>query len=311
MSEATYTFLDLHTAAEDRVFFEETILHDNEIWVAAKKKEILGYLAIRGDYIDRLYVALESHGEGVGTALLDHAKKRSPTGLRLFTHQKNERACGFYERRGFVAVRYGVSPPPESEPDVEYHWVPHGRHAVQGPKTIHVYLRGEGVPVWRPVEAEACGARTYRITSRKDDPDERWQFQPGDLVRCEERTLSDGPTWVAVERIEKGPLPELVIDGASFRNLKGFYRALEKALGSSTDCSNVEQLNDILRGGFGTPERGFTLVWKNAALSRDRLGRRKTKDGTKERVFDVIVAIFGIHGPGGEEAEDNAHLELQ
>ena len=30
----------------------------------------------------------------------------------------------FYERRGFVATRFGVSPAPESEPDVQYEWKP-------------------------------------------------------------------------------------------------------------------------------------------------------------------------------------------
>ena len=28
----------------------------------------------------------------------------------------------FYEKYGFTAEKFGVSPPPESEPDVEYHW---------------------------------------------------------------------------------------------------------------------------------------------------------------------------------------------
>jgi hypothetical protein len=35
-----------------------------------------------------------------------------------------ERARSFYERRGFRAVQFGVSPPPESEPDVRYAWDP-------------------------------------------------------------------------------------------------------------------------------------------------------------------------------------------
>ena len=35
-----------------------------------------------------------------------------------------ERSRAFYEKRGFSAVRFGVSPPPESEADVEYHWKP-------------------------------------------------------------------------------------------------------------------------------------------------------------------------------------------
>jgi hypothetical protein len=29
-----------------------------------------------------------------------------------------------YEGQGFVAVKYGLSPAPESAPDVEYHWRP-------------------------------------------------------------------------------------------------------------------------------------------------------------------------------------------
>jgi hypothetical protein len=42
--------------------------------------------------------------------------------LGLFTHQRNEKARRFYEARGFVAVRFGMSPPPENEPDVRYEW---------------------------------------------------------------------------------------------------------------------------------------------------------------------------------------------
>jgi len=29
-----------------------------------------------------------------------------------------------YEKHGFIASRFGTSPPPESAPDVEYHWRP-------------------------------------------------------------------------------------------------------------------------------------------------------------------------------------------
>ena len=43
---------------------------------------------------------------------------------RLFTVQVNVNGRAFYEKHGFVIARLGVSPPPESEPDVEYHWRP-------------------------------------------------------------------------------------------------------------------------------------------------------------------------------------------
>lgn len=121
---ATYDFLELHTEAEDRAYFEQVLSVHNELVVATLDGEIVGFLALQGDLVDRLYVAVERQGRGIGSALLDEARRRSPTGLRLFTHQKNVGARAFYERRGFVAVRFGISPPPESEPDVEYAWPP-------------------------------------------------------------------------------------------------------------------------------------------------------------------------------------------
>lgn len=124
-SAATYDFLAVpHTEAEDRGYFTSVIAVQNQLWVAAEDGQILGFLAINGSYVDRLYVHPDQQRKGVGRALLNHAKMLSPDGLELATHVKNVNACAFYEEQGFVAVRYGVSPPPESEPDVEYHWRP-------------------------------------------------------------------------------------------------------------------------------------------------------------------------------------------
>ncbi len=122
----TYTFLQLHTETEDRGYFQRVIAAENDVWVAEDGGVVVGFLAMQGSLVDRLYIAVERQAQGIGTALLDHAKAASPAGLRLFTHQKNVGACRFYERRGFEVFQYGVSPPPESEPDVEYHWSPGG-----------------------------------------------------------------------------------------------------------------------------------------------------------------------------------------
>ena len=40
---------------------------------------------------------------GVGDAMLAHAKRLRPTGLRLWAFQRNAPARSFYEARGFVA----------------------------------------------------------------------------------------------------------------------------------------------------------------------------------------------------------------
>lgn len=113
-----------HTPEDDLRHFRDTVARDYEVWVAAEDGGIAGLLAVGRGCVDQLYVDPDAQGRGVGTALLEKAKQILPGGLTLFTHQSNARARAFYERRGLRAVRFGVSPPPESEPDVEYAWRP-------------------------------------------------------------------------------------------------------------------------------------------------------------------------------------------
>jgi GNAT superfamily N-acetyltransferase len=113
-----------YTADEDRAYFREVVLAKNEVWVTEGEGRPVAFMAIAGDFIDQLYVAPEHQRRGLGQALLAHARTLSPSGLRLFTFQFNANGRAFYEKNGFVVARLGVSPAPESEPDVEYHWRP-------------------------------------------------------------------------------------------------------------------------------------------------------------------------------------------
>jgi GNAT superfamily N-acetyltransferase len=125
--KAAYPYLPLEqerTLADDTQFFVEVLLPRCTIWVAEEAGQLLGFIALRGSYVDRLYILPSAQKQGVGSALINQAKLLSPHGLELHTHQKNCSACAFYAKHGFVAVRFGLSPPPESEPDVEYHWRP-------------------------------------------------------------------------------------------------------------------------------------------------------------------------------------------
>lgn len=65
--------------------------------------------------------------------------------------------------------------------------------------TIHVRLLNESTDVWRPVKA-ATVAFAFELLAPEDyDPEtETWEFPPGSNVRCEMRTLADGPAVVAV-----------------------------------------------------------------------------------------------------------------
>ncbi len=104
--------------------FRAVIQPNCEIWVAEMDGRIAGFLAMKGSYIDRLYIDPPYWHKGLGKRFIEFAKQISPGGLELHTHQENLPARSFYEKEGFVAVKFGISPPPESAPDVEYHWRP-------------------------------------------------------------------------------------------------------------------------------------------------------------------------------------------
>ncbi len=116
------------TAEDDLGFFRRTILVERESWVAVGDVEgmelPIGFLALESETVENLYVDPVWQSRRIGRKLLDHAKKLRPGGFTLHTFQSNAGARRFYEREGLEAIGFGVSPPPEDEPDVLYAWRP-------------------------------------------------------------------------------------------------------------------------------------------------------------------------------------------
>ena len=111
-----------HTFEEDCVYFRDVILQNDDVWVAEVDGRAAGFIAMAGDFVDQLYIHPDFQRRGLGKDFLDFAQERSPEHVWLFTLQVNTNGRAFYEKNGFVAEKFGVSPAPESEPDVEYHW---------------------------------------------------------------------------------------------------------------------------------------------------------------------------------------------
>ncbi len=96
---------------------------DYTFWVAVRDDDVLGFLVLREDWVDHLYVRPDWFRRGIGTMLLDRAKRASPQGLRLFCFQCNQRARSFYTSRGLVPMRFSDGAAnPEREPDLEFFW---------------------------------------------------------------------------------------------------------------------------------------------------------------------------------------------
>lgn len=86
---------------------------------------VVAVMLLEGDWIEQLYVDPSWIGQGIGTRLLELAKRSRPDGLQLWAFQSNHRAHRFYERHGFVvAERTDGSTNMERAPDVRYAWRP-------------------------------------------------------------------------------------------------------------------------------------------------------------------------------------------
>ncbi|NJC97710.1 MAG: GNAT family N-acetyltransferase [Anaerolineales bacterium] len=111
-----------HFFYEDQGYFRDHILQNDRVWVVELDGVPAAFIAMKDDFIDHLYVHPDHQGRGIGKVLLDFARSQSPNHLWLYTLQINVKARAFYEKNGFTAEKFGISPPPENEPDVEYHW---------------------------------------------------------------------------------------------------------------------------------------------------------------------------------------------
>jgi len=98
-------------------------LEVQEIWVAERAGEIVGYLRLVEDWIDDLYVAPRAQRAGVGTALLSLVKALRPAGFGLWAFESNAPARAFYASHGMVegAVTDGFGNP-EQAPDLAIRW---------------------------------------------------------------------------------------------------------------------------------------------------------------------------------------------
>jgi ribosomal protein S18 acetylase RimI-like enzyme len=115
----------LHDAAEDRWFIEHRVLGECEVIAAREGGELVGFLALRGDDVDHLYVHPAAQRRGHGAALLEAAKARRPGGLELWAFQRNTPALAFYARHGFTErYRTDGADNEEREPDVRLAWRP-------------------------------------------------------------------------------------------------------------------------------------------------------------------------------------------
>lgn len=133
-------------------------------------------------------------------------------------------------------------------------------------------------------------------------------------------------------------LKEYILDGSKVTSLEAFFDEVSDTLIPGAYWGrNLDAFNDILRGGFGTPDEGFILRWTHSEASRACLGYTETVRQLEKRlerchpanrdrvraelsqaqkrkgatVFDWLVKIIRDHDTGGRQAADCVRLVME
>lgn len=103
----------------------DVVLRACRVWVAVREMEVLGYAALDGDVLEHLYLRPDARRQGIGTLLLDTARRHSPEGLSLHVFQQNAEARAFYARHGFTVLDLSDGRGNmENLPDMTLRWTP-------------------------------------------------------------------------------------------------------------------------------------------------------------------------------------------
>ena len=83
------------------------MLPQAEVYVYDDNKIIQGFVGVRDEYIEGIFVSDKMKSHGIGKALLDYIKDKKAR-LQLNVYQKNVRAMSFYQREGFTIQSEGL-----------------------------------------------------------------------------------------------------------------------------------------------------------------------------------------------------------
>lgn len=116
--------IDPHPLQEQLNYLQEVVVPNNQVQIVLDSitNNVIGFLAANKNMIAQLYVHTNYQGKGIGSQLIELAKRNCNGSLRLFTFKVNTKAQRFYERHGFKIIKQGFEEEWQLE-DVEYEWV--------------------------------------------------------------------------------------------------------------------------------------------------------------------------------------------
>ena len=102
-SKVAHPFLDEDFFDQERRNIAALHLPNAETWVFKLDGVVVGFIALIGNEVGAIFVDAKFHGQGIGRALMDHARSIRDV-LELDVFKDNLVGRNFYEKYGFSKV---------------------------------------------------------------------------------------------------------------------------------------------------------------------------------------------------------------
>ncbi len=102
-SQIAHPFWTSDLFEQERRDISQEFLPIAETWVFEREGQVVGFISLLGNEVGGIFVAPTRHGQGIGRALMDHARA-SRDHLKLEVFEANEIGRAFYDAYGFGLI---------------------------------------------------------------------------------------------------------------------------------------------------------------------------------------------------------------
>ena len=99
---ATHDFLDEETITEIKAALVPSYFPNVELYAVSHNGSLAGFIGLRDDMIEMLFIDSRSRGQGYGSSLIEFALGHGAT--KVDVNEQNPRALAFYQAKGFKII---------------------------------------------------------------------------------------------------------------------------------------------------------------------------------------------------------------
>lgn len=113
-SKIAHPFLSEEFLDTERFNIPNVYLPNTDTWVAVSDEKVVGFIALMGNEVGAIFLSPQSHGQGIGKALMDKAQEIHGV-LEVEVFKDNSIGRKFYDRYGFKPLSESTHEPTQQQ----------------------------------------------------------------------------------------------------------------------------------------------------------------------------------------------------